>query len=83
MSIEKCKYCGQSFDKFDCTKLKQRDGFFGTLINIWLFIETPFVLLFMYLFRNSIDQKLEKKGIVYTCINEDCIGYADGCDQIT
>lgn len=76
-------YCRKEFAKYDCAKLKQKDGFFDTLINIWLFIEIPFIFIFAYLFGKSVDRKLEKRGTVYTCVNEDCIGYLDECRQKT
>jgi len=78
-----CNYCKKEFAKYDCTKLKQEDSFFDTLINIWLFIEIPFIFIFGYLFSKSKDHKLKKRGTVYTCINEDCIGYLDECHQRT
>ena len=76
-----CKYCRKDFAKYECSKLKDKDGFLDTLINIWLFIEIPFVFIFAYLFGKSKEYKLEKKGTVYTCVNDECIGYLDECHE--
>ena len=81
--LKTCNYCRRKFAKYNCAKLRQEDDFFDTLINIWLLIEIPFIFISAYLFRKSKDDKLEKRGIVYTCVNEDCIGYLDECHKKT
>jgi hypothetical protein len=70
-----CNYCKQKLFPYDCTNQKQKNSFLLTLFDIWLFIETPFILLLMYLSGKSKEQNFVKKGTVYTCVNKDCIAY--------
>ena len=69
-----CKYCHKPLKKIECPK-EDEDSEYG--MNIHELV--TFILWFISLFVTSYKKKLEEHKFKITCVNEDCIGYFDGC----
>ena len=69
-----CKYCHKPLQKIECPKEDENSEYD---MNIHEFV--TFILWFISLFVTSYKKKLEEHKFKITCVNEDCIGYLDGC----
>jgi len=69
-----CKYCHKPLEKIKCPK-EDEDSEYAMNIHE----SVTFILWLISLFVTSYKKKLEEHKFKTTCVNEDCIGYLDGC----
>ena len=73
-SVPLCQYCHKQLEKIECPK-ENGNGEYS--MNIHEVISV--ILWFISLFVASYKKRLKEHKFKITCINEDCIGYLDGC----